>query len=99
MRKSSALSFIVMLVAAATLSCGAKKEIEKTVDCQSICKRYSDCFDSSYDVSGCRDRCEKSVSDGSIDFQTVDECKSCIDDRSCASGTLNCTTECVGVVP
>jgi len=100
MRKPTVLSLVIALSAAcATFACSAKREVEKKIDCHSICQRYSDCFDSSYDVSGCQDRCESSISSGKLDFATVDECDSCIDDRSCAGGTLNCTTECVGVVP
>src|SRR5262245_36437675 len=80
-------------------ACGAEKKLENAIDCHGICQRYSDCFDASYDVSSCRDRCQDSVDRGDLTFDEVDSCESCIDDRSCASGTINCATECVGVVP
>jgi hypothetical protein len=95
-RLALALSFCAV---AAFFACGAEKEIENEIDCQSICQRYSDCFDSSYDVSACQDRCENDVDRGELTFEEVDACDDCIDDRSCASGTLNCATECVGIVP
>jgi hypothetical protein len=95
-RLALALSFCA---GCALVACSSAKEIENEIDCQGICQRYSDCFDSSYDVSGCQDRCENSVDRGDLTFEKVDSCNDCIDDRSCAGGTLNCATECVGIVP
>ena len=79
--------------------CDADDEIEAEIDCNGICQRYADCFDDDYDVSACQDRCEDDVDQGEISLAEVDQCENCIDDRSCAEGTLNCATECVGIVP
>lgn len=102
MLKPTRLALALTFAAGCTLSfaaCGVDKEIENEIDCQAICERYSDCFDADYDVSSCQDRCENDVDRGELTFDEVDACSDCIDDRSCASGTLSCATECVGIVP
>lgn len=74
-------------------------EADKTFDCQSVCDRYKTCFNSSYDVGACRDRC-KSKADADKDFEKkADACESCIDDKSCTSATFSCATECASIVP
>ncbi|MDX2023686.1 MAG: hypothetical protein SF187_25840 [Deltaproteobacteria bacterium] len=74
-------------------------EADKIFDCQSVCDRYKSCFNNSYDVGACRDRC-KSKADADKDFEKkADACESCIDDRSCTSATFNCATECASIVP
>jgi hypothetical protein len=73
------------------VGCG---EAEQAFDCQSVCSRYQSCFNKDYDVSGCRDRCRNRVS-----RDAADACESCINDKSCASATFSCATECVGIVP
>lgn len=83
----------------AIFSGACANEIDRLTDCQDICQRYADCFDSSYDVSSCRNRCADSARDSETFDQDVDECENCLDDRSCASATFACTGECSGVVP
>ncbi len=73
--------------------------IDRVTDCQDICARYSDCFDDSYNVGDCRNRCENSAEDSANFDQRVDECENCLDDRSCSSATFSCTAECAGIVP
>ncbi|MEY2931465.1 MAG: hypothetical protein RL033_2214 [Pseudomonadota bacterium] len=102
MLTSTRIALVLTLSAGCALSvaaCGVEKEIENEIDCQSICDRYSDCFDADYDVQSCQNRCENDVDSGDLTFEEVDACSDCIDDRSCASGTLSCTTECLGIVP
>lgn len=79
--------------------CGTADELEAEIDCQSICDRYSECFDADYDVSACQERCEDNVDTGDIEQEDVDECSDCIDDRSCTGATFACTTQCASVVP
>jgi hypothetical protein len=79
--------------------CDAADEIEAEIDCQDVCQRYADCFDDDYDVSACQDRCEDRIDTGDLTQAEVDSCDNCIDDRSCAGGTLNCATECLDIVP
>jgi hypothetical protein len=71
---------------------------EQALDCNSICSKYKDCWDTNYDVGTCRSGCrDKAANDTSFE-RKVDMCASCIEDRSC-SGTFLCAGECVGVVP
>lgn len=95
MKKLLAIPFAFLLAA----SCDLSDEVESEVDCYGICQRYADCFDEDYDVSACQDRCEDGVDRGDLTMEEVDECYECIDDRSCAEGTLSCTTECLDIVP
>lgn len=77
----------------------ACSSIDNAIDCNSICKRYADCFNSAYDVSACESRC-KSNSQNDADYQNkVNTCSACIDDRSCSSATFNCAGNCSNVVP
>jgi hypothetical protein len=73
------------------VGCG---DAEQAFDCQSVCSKYSDCFDKNYDVSSCRDRCRNKVS-----RDKADSCESCISDKSCAPAAFSCATECAGIVP
>lgn len=57
MRASRVIAIACSVVPLA-LACGAEDEIDRTLDCHGICDNYQDCFDSDYDVSECRDRCE-----------------------------------------
>ncbi len=71
---------------------------DEAFDCQSICQRYSDCFDSEYDVSACADNCRDMAADSEAYSDKADNCETCIDDRSCTE-SFACVSECVGVVP
>jgi hypothetical protein len=88
--------FLALGVGLFAPSCG---EADKLFDCQSVCSRYQTCFNSSYDVEGCRTRC-KDNADRDTEFKRkADDCESCIDDRSCSSATFSCATRCGGIVP
>ena len=88
--------FLALGAGVLTPSCG---EADKLFDCPSVCSRYRSCFNSSYDVDGCRSRCKDSA-DRDTDYKRkADDCEACIDDRSCSSATFNCATSCVGIVP
>jgi len=79
--------------------CDAADEIEAEIDCNSVCSRYSDCFNEDYDISECQDRCEDSIDRGDLAQSDLDECENCIDDRSCTDATFSCATECLSIVP
>lgn len=79
--------------------CGAADEVESQVDCLDICQRYSDCFDSDYDVSECQSECEGKVDEDESFLEDVSGCDNCIDDRSCSEGAFACTDDCAGIVP
>lgn len=71
-------------------------EADQAIDCNQICNRYQECFDSDYDVGACVDRCEPMLES---DPHGADDCENCIDDRSCAGATFNCASECGQIVP
>ena len=96
---------LVMLLLIASTSivtaCGNDdplSEIDEAANCNSVCDRYRDCFDSNYDTETCYDHCQMVV-DGSGDPHAADNCEACIDDMSCAGGVFNCSTECGALVP
>lgn len=73
-------------------------EIDEAANCNSVCDRYRDCFDSTYDTETCYDNCQAEV-DRRGDPQAANDCEACIDDMSCASTVFNCATECGALVP
>ena len=66
--------------------------------CETICERYQDCFDSEYDVSECVDTCIENSKDEAQYEEQVDVCEVCVEDRSC-SESFACAGECAGIVP
>ena len=86
-----------------TLVVGCSDEVTdpivNTITCNDVCRRYADCFDASYDVDGCTNRCENDATADEQQEQRLESCDTCIEDRSCASAVFSCSTECVGIVP
>jgi len=80
----------------ALAGCGA---VDAAIDCQSICSRYSSCWDANYDIQGCEERCRSHASSDTEYRQRADSCNACISGRACPSATFNCGTECSSVVP
>jgi hypothetical protein len=73
--------------------------IDAAIDCHAICARYQSCFDTSYDVPACESKCRSNSTTDTDYRHKADQCNACIDDRSCASSTFNCASECSTVVP
>jgi hypothetical protein len=80
-------------------ACGADDAVDRRIDCDTICDRYAECFDDDYDTEACANRCRDKAADDEDFEDKVDACESCIDDESCASGTFECTDNCLGIVP
>jgi hypothetical protein len=96
----AALSMFCVLTLAALGGCSdTVDEITNKIDCHSVCKRYADCFNSDYDVSGCSDRCENSADSDDDRQRKLRTCDDCIDDRSCTAATFACADDCIGIVP
>lgn len=89
---------LTVLFAASFLLIPACNQVDNAVDCKAICDRYKTCFDASYDSSACQDRCKDKADTEGYATQ-ADTCDSCITDKSCASATFSCATECSGIVP
>ncbi len=73
--------------------------VETAFDCQQVCSRYHDCYDSSYDVDNCRSNCRSRAANDPSVKQAADTCESCIGDMSCLSATFNCAGSCSNIVP
>jgi hypothetical protein len=102
MSKNHRLALSAVLFAAFSAACSDDpsdplKGIDRTTDCSAICDKYKECFDNDYNVDKCHDNCADMTSDSDTD--KIDDCESCIDDKSCASGAFSCATECAGIVP
>jgi hypothetical protein len=92
-------ALVALPVVFALAAVSACSSVDNVIDCHTICKRYGDCFNSSYDVGACETRC-KNNSASDQNFQSkVNTCDACIDDKSCASATFNCAPSCNGIVP
>lgn len=82
------------------VACGdTVDEITNSIDCDTVCQRYADCFNGDYDVEGCTDRCENRAGTDDDRQRQLRQCDACIDDRSCTSATFACAGDCVGIVP
>jgi hypothetical protein len=86
----------VVIAGALATGCGS---VENAIDCHGICARYQTCFDSKYDVDACTSRCRDNAGKDPQYSREADSCNDCIDDKSCASATFTCGTDCAGIVP
>jgi len=91
-----AFLFLGALTFASSISCDS---VEAAFDCSSVCGRYRDCYDSSYDVDGCESRCRTNAANNSKIKDDAATCESCIGDMSCLSATFNCAGSCGSIVP
>lgn len=68
--------------------------VDAAFDCQSVCTRYRDCYDSNYDVGACRDRCRSDSANNANIRHDADTCEACIGGMSCLASTFNCASSC-----
>jgi hypothetical protein len=92
----AALTLFAALTSFGTIACD---KVDEAFDCQQVCTRYRDCYDSGYDVSGCESRCRTNAANDPSVQQAADTCDNCIGDKSCASATFNCAGSCGTIVP
>jgi hypothetical protein len=88
------------LLLAALGACGSDDPItalDRDSDCSHICEKYRDCASSNYDVNACEDRCQDMVSNK--DTARIDDCRDCVNEKSCVGSAFDCASECVGIVP
>ena len=76
------------------VACSAADPITNKFTCHDVCQRYADCFNSSYDISGCTDKCEADASDSSDKQNKLDDCHACIGDKSCVADFTSCSASC-----
>jgi hypothetical protein len=101
MRPARFLGSVLALSATfAVVGCGDDpEEVVNRITCDDVCQRYSDCFDSSYDVDGCTDRCTNDTTASEEKEERLELCHECIDDESCTGAVFDCATECSPFVP
>jgi hypothetical protein len=90
---------VTIAVALGGFVAGSCDTIDTAFDCQSVCSRYRDCYNSSYDVGACRDRCRSRAANDPNVKGAADACQSCIDGMSCTGATFNCAGSCSSIVP
>ncbi|MCA9601954.1 MAG: hypothetical protein R3A78_12065 [Polyangiales bacterium] len=93
---------IASLFVAASLAfgvAGCADEIDAAIDCNDICSKYAECFDSDYDEEACFDRCDDKANDNEDFDHKVDVCSACIDGQSCVESGFMCAADCAGIVP
>jgi hypothetical protein len=88
-----------LLFAGVSLAFTSCSSVDAAFDCQRVCNRYKECFNSGYDVGACRDRCRSNAERDMEAERKADQCEACIDDRSCSEATFNCAADCAGIVP
>ncbi len=89
----------IIAVTSAVLMLGACQPIDAAFDCDTICTRYKNCFDGSYNVETCASRCRENAKVEKDYYRAVNTCEACISDRACASATFSCGSDCSKVVP
>ena len=94
-----ALSAIMAISAAVSFVGGLGCDAETAFDCDQVCTKYHDCYDTSYDIGKCRDRCRTNAANDPTVKAKADACESCIGDMSCLSATFNCSQDCGAIVP
>lgn len=74
-------------------------DIDNAADCNKICDRYRECFDSSYNTTTCYNRCQANGTSSDEARRRIDTCSACINGLSCTGAVFSCGTQCSSVVP
>ena len=99
MTKGLKIWLATIAVAVAGFVAGSCDSIDTAFDCQAVCSRYKDCYDPNYDVGKCRDSCRSRAANDPNVKGAADTCQACIDGKSCAGATFDCTSSCINIVP
>jgi hypothetical protein len=57
---------------------GGCSEVGEAIDCDQMCNKMEDCFDSDLDVDDCTERCEDRADDNAL-ADKLDACTDCLD--------------------
>jgi len=99
MRATIKRSLFLVTVLVGLAGSNACDKADEIFDCNSVCSRYAECYDSSYDVDGCRSRCRTASENDPSVRSKADQCNACIGDKSCLSATFSCAGVCGSIVP
>ncbi len=72
--------------------------IDQSVDCNDICNRYRDCYDSAYDTGAWRSHCENYVLGDGGHGDQANQCDMCLDPRSCTTVAFACSSQCMNII-
>jgi hypothetical protein len=86
---------LAVLLGHSAIACNDAKNV---INCAEVCDKYKSCIDSDYDVASCTTKCEDTANDNSSRQRQLDDCDSCIEDRSCSGAVFNCSIECATVI-
>jgi hypothetical protein len=92
-------SMMASLLLSMFLVAGCSGPVSERLNCRRVCNAYEDCVDSSYDTRDCISRCSSDSADDDEYARQVDQCETCIDNRSCAEIGVACASDCAGIVP
>jgi hypothetical protein len=87
----TALALVSLLCLTVSPACD---EVDEALDCASICDKYNDCVSSDIDQDECRDSCEEWADENQENADRLDDCQSCVDDRSCVESGFQCIAQC-----
>lgn len=99
MKKALRLLVPSLFLLGAVACSEAKDEVTNTYNCANVCQHYEDCVDSDFDVSECTDKCEDKADASENQEERLEDCDSCIDDKSCKDIAVSCAAECVDILP
>ena len=95
MRKPLSVLFLALAsVSLFGFGCSAADDISNKFSCHDVCQSYSDCFDKTYDVDSCTSKCESEADNSDDKQKKLDDCHSCIDDKSCVADFATCSGTC-----
>lgn len=87
---------LTALCACFDVGCG---DIDNAADCNKICDRYRECFDTSYNTTTCYNRCQSAGTSDAEARRRIDTCSACINGLSCTGAFVSCAGQCSSVVP
>ena len=73
------LAFSIFILAS---GCERDSEAGRTLDCGTICSKYSECM-KELDVSSCTSECEDKADVDSVYQESAAACTECTDDKTC----------------
>ena len=100
MIKFASVFLVGLGLAQLTAGCSAADSVKDHFSCQDVCQTYDDCFHpAGFSVDDCKNKCEDKAVGNDKQQDELDECHSCIDDKSCVADVATCSGSCSNFVP
>ena len=96
----AAMSAMVMFFGVGGCNDNDDAVVTTTADCSTVCNRYRTCFNQSFDVTTCTNRCQTALTNRTIVSTDIDDCRNCMGANACTPA-YSCADACdlVIVVP